>query len=81
MNQTRLSSLIESVVNVAIGFVVSLIITAIVLPAYGHQVTFGENFQMTCIFTLASLVRAYAIRRFFNSQLHILAQRLAGRVT
>jgi len=81
MNQTRLSSLIEAIINVAIGFVVSLILTAIVLPAYGHHVTWGENLQITGIFTVASIIRAYAIRRWFNGQLRSTARVLAGRVS
>jgi len=52
MMQTRLSSLIEAVINVAIGFVVSLVITALVLPAYGHDVTWSQNLQITGIFSL-----------------------------
>lgn len=77
MNQTRLSSLIEAVINVAIGFVVSLALTAFVLPAYGHHVTLGENLQITAIFTVASIARSYAVRRWFNARIHRAAQRLA----
>ena len=58
MNQTRTASLIEALINVVIGFVVSLIITALVLPAYGHAVTLGENIQITAIFTVARIHRA-----------------------
>lgn len=66
MNQSRLSSLVETLLSIAIGFVVSLIITALVLPAYGHAVTWGENVQITAIFTVASIVRGYYVRRAFN---------------
>lgn len=76
--QTRLGSLIEAVINVAIGFVVSLVITAIVLPAYGHAVTFEENLQITAIFTVASIARAYLVRRWFNDRIHRAATRLAN---
>lgn len=77
MNQTRLGSLIEAVINVAIGFVVSVVITALVLPAYGHAVTFGENLQITAIFTIASILRSYCVRRWFNTRIHRAAVRLA----
>ncbi len=66
MTQTRLSSFAETVISIGIGFCVSLVITAIVLPAYGHHVTLGENVQITAIFTVASIVRMYAVRRLFN---------------
>lgn len=64
--QTHAHSWAESVVNIAIGFGVSVVITALVLPAYGHHVTLSENLQITAIFTVASLLRSYALRRFFN---------------
>lgn len=66
MSQSRLSSLEETCMSIAIGFVVSLVLTALVLPAYGHAVTFAENVQITAIFTAASIVRGYLVRRAFN---------------
>ena len=64
--QSRLHSLLETLSSIAIGFVVSLGITAVVLPAYGHQVTWGDNVQITtAIFTVASILRGYAVRRLF----------------
>lgn len=81
MNQSRLSSLIEAVINVAIGFVVSVILTAVVMPAYGHAVTFGQNLQITAIFTVASIARSYCVRRWFNARIHRAATRLAKEAT
>jgi heme/copper-type cytochrome/quinol oxidase subunit 4 len=65
MTQSRKHSAIEAITGVAIGFVVSVIITALVMPAYGHQVTLADNIQITLIFTVASIVRGYAVRRLF----------------
>ena len=65
MSQSRLSSLAETCLSIAIGFVVSLAITAVVLPAYGHAVTFSQNLQITGIFTIASIARGYLVRRAF----------------
>lgn len=79
MMQSRLSSLIEAVINVLIGFIVSIGITAIVLPAYGHAVSWSENLQITGIFTVASIVRSYAVRRWFNGRIHAAALRMAGK--
>lgn len=81
MNQSRLSSLIEAVINVAIGFFISLALTAVVLPAYGHAVTFGQNLQITAIFTVASIARSYCVRRWFNARIHRTATRLAKEAT
>ncbi len=66
MSQSRLSSFAETCLSIAIGFVVSLAITAVVLPAYGHAVTFSQNLQITAIFTVASVARGYLVRRAFN---------------
>ena len=63
--QSRIHSLLETLSSIAIGFVVSLGITAVVLPAYGLPVTWGQNFEITAIFTVASIVRGYAVRRLF----------------
>ena len=65
MTQSRRMSLIETCASIAIGFVVSVIITALVMPAYGHDVTLADNIQITLIFTVASIVRGYAVRRLF----------------
>lgn len=77
MKQTRLGSLIEAALNVAIGFFISLALTAVVLPAYGHSVTLSQNLQITAIFTVASIVRSYCIRRWFNGRIKSAAARLA----
>ena len=66
MSQSRISSLAETCVGIAIGFVVSLGINAVVMPAYGHHVTMADNLGMTAIFTVASIARSYLVRRAFN---------------
>ena len=66
MSQSRRMSLIETCASIAIGFVVSVIITAVVMPAYGHHVTLADNIQITLIFTVASIARGYLVRRVFN---------------
>ncbi len=64
--QSHKHSLIETAVNVGSGWLISLGVTAVVMPAFGHAVTWGENVAITCIFTAVSLVRSYGVRRFFN---------------
>lgn len=64
--QSRMGSLVETVVSIAIGFVVSVVITAVVMPWYGHDVTFADNIQITAVFTVASIARGYFVRRWFN---------------
>jgi hypothetical protein len=64
--QSRLSTLAETCASIAIGFLVSLGINSVVLPAYGHHVTMADNLGMTAIFTVASVARGYLVRRWFN---------------
>ena len=67
MSQSRSKSLFETVTSTAIGFVVSLVLTAIVMPAFGYPTTWSHDFWITVIFTVASVARGYAVRRLFNS--------------
>lgn len=66
VGQSRAHSMAETLASIAVGFVVSMVIQALVLPAFGHHITLAENFWITCIFTVASVVRGYGMRRLFN---------------
>lgn len=65
--QSRLQSLIEAWLNVAIGFGVSFVANLYVLPLFGYQVTVRDAFGIGLVFTIVSVGRSYAIRRLFNS--------------
>lgn len=65
-DQSRLHSLLETLASIAIGFVVSLGITAVVLPAYGMPVSWQSNVEITTVFTFSSVVRGYCVRRIFE---------------
>ena len=64
--QTRRLSAIEAVTSTAVGFVVSLALTLTVLPAFGYDVTAPHAWGITAIYTAASILRSYAVRRAFN---------------
>lgn len=76
--QSRLSSFIESMANVFIGYVVSLLVQLIVYPLFGAQFTFAQNIQIGLIFMAVAIVRSYVIRRGFNARIHAAALKLAG---
>lgn len=65
--QSRRMSLTEVIFGTAIGFVVALITTHFVMPWFGHPVTIAENFGITAIFTVVSIVRGYCVRRLFEA--------------
>ena len=66
MSQTRMQSAIETVASTAIGFVIAYAASYTVLPLFGHHVTHGQNFWITVIFTVISLIRGWFVRRLFN---------------
>ena len=76
MNQTRLGSLIEALMNIGIGLMVSVVANAIVFPRFGFQPTMGENVAISVIYTAISIARQYILRRWFNARL----QRAAAKV-
>lgn len=63
--------------NTAIGFGISLVLAMVVYPLFGHAFTLAQNVGITCIFTVASIARGYAVRRWFNSRLQRTARALA----
>jgi len=65
--QSRKHSLIETLVGVAIGFAVSMGLSMVVYPLFGHSFSLAQNLWITVIFTVASVVRGYLVRRLFNS--------------
>lgn len=64
--QTRSMSALEAVTSTAVGFAVSLALTFTVLPAFGYAVTAPHAWGITAIYTAASILRSYAVRRAFN---------------
>lgn len=63
-------SAVEAVANVLIGYAVAAILTAIVLPMFGYAVTAPDALGISAVFTVASLVRSYLLRRAFNGMRH-----------
>jgi len=64
--QSKRHSLLESITNTLAGFLVSLLIQLIIYPVMGIPVSFHQNLIITFIFTIASIIRGYVLRRLFN---------------
>ena len=69
MNQSRIASLAESVMNVLIGYGVALASQLVIFPMFGIHLPLSDNLAIGAWFTLISLVRSYVVRRFFNHRL------------
>lgn len=76
--QTRLESLIESIINIAIGYFVALVSQLMIFPLFDVHLTLTDNLLIGAWFTGVSLIRSYVIRRWFNARLHTAAMVLAG---
>ncbi len=68
--QSRKQSLIESVVNVLVGYVVALISQLVIFPLFGVNLPLTDNLIISAFFTTVSIVRSYLIRRVFNRNLN-----------
>jgi len=66
LGQTKKQSLTEALINVAVGYVISFISLSIILPLMGIASSPGKNVQITLYFTAISIIRSYALRRYFN---------------
>ena len=81
MTQTRLGSLIESCINVAIGFGINFAANLAILPLFGWHVTVSQNLALGAIYTAISIARSYAVRRWFNARIARAAARIAEVTT
>jgi hypothetical protein len=79
MQQTRLGSLIESGINIAIGYVVALASQLLIFPMFDIYIPLSDNMMIGAWFTVISLARSYVIRRWFNAKLHRAALAMAAK--
>lgn len=70
MKQSKRMSLLESAINIVVGFGISLGAQMIFLPMLGVPISHTQNIVFACIMTVISLARSYLLRRLFET-LHI----------
>lgn len=59
-------SLVESLINVAIGYSVAVVSQIVVFAYYGVHLDLAQNMEMGLIFTVISIVRSFTLRRVFE---------------
>ena len=64
--QNKKLSAVEAITNTVSGLVISFIIQIIIYPFLDIEVTLDQNLFITFVFFVASFVRGYFVRRFFN---------------
>jgi hypothetical protein len=67
MRQSRRQSLLESVTNTVVGYAIAVAIQLAVFPLFGLDVPLGTSLGIGAIFTAASILRSYALRRAFTA--------------
>lgn len=66
VGQTRRGSLLESLVNILVGYSVNFMANLLIFPLFGWHISARENLTLGVIYTGISLVRSYGLRRLFN---------------
>ena len=66
MKQTRRMSLIEAVVNVAVGYGLAVLTQLVVFPWFGLPARVTDAMALGAVFTVVSIIRAYLLRRLFE---------------
>ena len=66
-NQSRRMSLIEAIINVAVGYGLAVLTQIAVFPVFGLQASLGDNLTLGAVFTVISLARSYTLRRLFEA--------------
>lgn len=64
--QSRRHSATESLCNTLAGLLLSYVLGMLVYPLFGFPVTPEQNAIIVGIFTVASVLRNYVIRRLYN---------------
>ncbi len=77
VQQTKISSLIESLINILIGYGIAIASQISIFPLFGIHVSLSTNLWIGVWFTAISLIRSYVIRRWFNAKLHKAAMKMA----
>lgn len=66
--QSKRNSFIESLTNVAIGYLVALASQLAIFPLFGVNLPLSDNILIGLWFTAISIIRSYALRRVFTAR-------------
>lgn len=68
--QHKHMSLIESMVNVVIGYILTVLIQYLIYPLFGIVIPAEQALFISGLIVLISFIKNYALRRIFNA-LHV----------
>lgn len=84
--QSPRASIVEAWVNILIGFSINFAMNIPMIPLIAdHQssappISWWNYFWGGWVFTVVSIIRQYAIRRWFNARIHLFAARAAEKL-
>jgi hypothetical protein len=64
--QSKTHSMIESITNVVVGYVVAFVSQILIFPLFGIYATVRDNLLIGLWFTVISIIRSYCLRRIFT---------------
>jgi len=64
--QSARASALEALLNILIGFWISVGANIFLLPLWGYSVSLTQGVEIGLAFTLVSFLRSYLLRRAFN---------------
>lgn len=81
--QSRMASIVEAWGNIVLGFAVNAVMNHWMFPLMteGAELTVTNNLWGGWVYTLASMIRQLAIRRWFADRLHLFAARVAEKLS
>jgi hypothetical protein len=66
--QSKFQSFIEILINILIGYSISLGSQLLIFPLFNINIPIQDNLLIGLYFTLISLARSYVLRRYFNKK-------------
>lgn len=66
MKQPRSMSVLEAITNTLVGLGLALALNLFILPLFGLYPTLLKALEISVVFTVASIVRSYTLRRLFE---------------
>jgi len=67
VRQSRRTSLVEAIANVAVGYGVAVTTQVLVFPVFGLQASLADNLLIGAVFTVVSMGRSYLLRCLFEA--------------
>ena len=68
MKQSKKHSVLETITQTIIGLITSFLIQIVIYPLLDIPVSLNQNFIITIVFFVVSLLRGYLIRRYYENK-------------